>query len=403
MKTTIQPGMHPDAEILNAFAEQLLPAPEREQILAHMATCSRCREVVFLAQHAAAEEQPEPAPVVARVKEARRSWFAGWRLAWVPVAALAGFVGFAVVQHYRHAAPETEMAGNVSQTRAQQKPEAAQAPAVIEKQAQPVKERQAEARSKAPAREAAKNQKDAGKNLDELKQIARRDAELGATGTVAKTEGTVAGGPIHGTLTSRADGVSIGGPMANQLQQNANQIQEQNAAPQQNPLPLTQNNELASANRPTAKAAPGAASETVTGQAESKPVAAPPPAAQQLSLSTVATRSVDVASDKLAKKAKHLMLPSGLSALSSASAAKRTIAIDPAGALFLSEDSGKHWQAIPTQWTGRAVLVRVRQAATQPAVLAGVRRAQFELVNDKLQTWVSEDGKTWIPQAVGPN
>jgi hypothetical protein len=401
MKTTIQSGMHPDAEILNAFAEQLLPAPEREQILAHMATCSRCREVLFLVQRAAAEEQPEAAPVVARVKEARRSWFAGWRLAWVPVAALAGFVGFAVLQHYRHAAPETQMAGNVSQSRAEQKPEAAQAPAVAEKQVQPVRERQTEARSKTPAREAAKPQKDAGRSLDDVKQISQRDEKLGATGTLAKTEGAAAGGSIHGASTSRANGVSIGGPMANQLQQqNANQFQEQNAAPQQNALQLTRNNELASANRPMAKAAPGAASEAVTVQAEPKPVAAPPPAIQQLSLSTMATQSVAV--DKLAKKAKPVLLPSGLTALSSASVAKRTIAIDPTGALFLSEDNGKHWQAIQTQWSGRAVLVRAQQSANQPAVLAGARPAPFELVTDKLQTWVSEDGKSWTAETVGP-
>ena len=49
------PGRHPDAESLNAFLEQALPAPERAQILGHIASCSRCRQVVFLAQQAAAE------------------------------------------------------------------------------------------------------------------------------------------------------------------------------------------------------------------------------------------------------------------------------------------------------------------------------------------------------------
>ncbi len=57
MNPTAQSGMHPDAESLTAFAEQLLPAAERDQILMHMATCRRCREVVFLAQHARRSER----------------------------------------------------------------------------------------------------------------------------------------------------------------------------------------------------------------------------------------------------------------------------------------------------------------------------------------------------------
>ena len=81
-----------------------------------------------------------------------------------------------------------------------------------------------------------------------------------------------------------------------------------------------------------------------------------------------------------------------------ASAPNRAIALDTAGALFLSEDGGKHWQPIPTQWTGRPVLVRTRPLRTQPSALAGVQIMRFELVNDKLQTWVSIDGKLWTAQ-----
>jgi hypothetical protein len=54
MNSTSQLDLHPDADSLNAFAEQALAVPEREQILAHLAGCSRCRQVIFLAQQAAA-------------------------------------------------------------------------------------------------------------------------------------------------------------------------------------------------------------------------------------------------------------------------------------------------------------------------------------------------------------
>src|SRR5579863_1024179 len=104
MNPTIQPGMHPDAESLTAFAEQVLPAAEREEILAHMSTSGRCREVVFLAQQAPEEDQREPlAAAVDEPIKTRTSWF-NWRWAWIPAAACAGLIGLAVMQHSRRTA-----------------------------------------------------------------------------------------------------------------------------------------------------------------------------------------------------------------------------------------------------------------------------------------------------------
>src|ERR1700751_3211434 len=98
MNPTIHSGTHPDAESLTAFAEQLLPEAERQQVLAHMATCSRCREVVFLAQKA--EEPTTPRVSTTGPKKQRASWFSGWRWTWVPAAAIAGIIGVAVMQHF---------------------------------------------------------------------------------------------------------------------------------------------------------------------------------------------------------------------------------------------------------------------------------------------------------------
>ena len=58
MNQNPQLDFHPDAESLNAFAEQALGDRERGQIVEHLAVCSRCREVVFLAQEAAVEMEP---------------------------------------------------------------------------------------------------------------------------------------------------------------------------------------------------------------------------------------------------------------------------------------------------------------------------------------------------------
>jgi hypothetical protein len=82
-------------------------------------------------------------------------------------------------------------------------------------------------------------------------------------------------------------------------------------------------------------------------------------------------------------------LPSGLAAVSTATARQRTLAIDLAGALFLSEDAGKHWEPVARQWTGHAITVRVQ---------TGVSGAVFQLTNISGSTWVSADGKIWTAQ-----
>ena len=97
-------------------------------------------------------------------------------------------------------------------------------------------------------------------------------------------------------------------------------------------------------------------------------------------------------------KAKKITLPSGLGTLSVASDLTRSIALDAAGAMFLSEDAGKHWQHIQTQWTGRALFIRTRPIETQAASPKAPQALRFELVNDEGQTWISYDGKMWTPE-----
>ena len=82
-------GAHPEAELLNAFAENALASKERESVLTHLAVCANCREIVGLAVVA----RPEGAPLV---KPAR----AGFRWAtfqWAAVAASVAIVAVAVL------------------------------------------------------------------------------------------------------------------------------------------------------------------------------------------------------------------------------------------------------------------------------------------------------------------
>jgi hypothetical protein len=105
-------------------------------------------------------------------------------------------------------------------------------------------------------------------------------------------------------------------------------------------------------------------------------------------------------------------LPSGLPTISIAHAGERMIAVDKAGALFFSEDSGATWEPVTTQWTGRAVLVR-RIAAPRPEEAAPPAAKPedagdtsgsgsvshpdtvFQLLNDQGQVWWSADGRNW--------
>ena len=109
-------------------------------------------------------------------------------------------------------------------------------------------------------------------------------------------------------------------------------------------------------------------------------------------------------------------LPSGLPAVSITAAGHLMLAIDNAGTLFLSDDSGSAWEPVTKQWTGRAVAVR-RQApgsgSTEAAPAAEAETAGsapgntsaapppatvFEILNDRGLAWVSTDGKNWIAQ-----
>src|SRR4051812_10325102 len=86
-------GPHPDADLLTAFSERSLAGREREQVLAHLSTCTDCREVVALAA-------PELAEASAAAAPARPRWLP-WPVfvyakTWGAVAAAVVIVAIAV-------------------------------------------------------------------------------------------------------------------------------------------------------------------------------------------------------------------------------------------------------------------------------------------------------------------
>lgn len=83
---------HPDADVLTAFYEQALPENERVPVLAHLALCPECRDVVGMALPAL----EEPRVIVARPASA---W--GWpqMVRWGSLAVCIAVVGAAVLIH----------------------------------------------------------------------------------------------------------------------------------------------------------------------------------------------------------------------------------------------------------------------------------------------------------------
>lgn len=395
MNEMIQPGMHPDADTLTAFAEHLLPTAEREQVLVHMSACGRCREVVFLAQQGAEEEVAAAPASETPASKTRGFWLSGWRWAWVPIGALAAAIGVAVVLHFEHAETAMKMARNVQELDALQS--AVSTPATTSTHAEGAKglekSKSAAARDKAPVLNENRPLRSAEKKELQQKRAEAEEAELGKAAPPVAREQGIGAGAVHGYVASRALG--YGGPVANQLQQNATQ---QNL--QQNQIEPAQNENFA--DKPeSAGAAPGAAMETVTvvpsTPVEAKAAAPAPPArlsdaqsvaAMQLDLSSVATKRRDLL---------RVVLPDKAKVLSVASGAGRDLAISATGTLYLSEDRGRHWRAIPAQWTGKAVEVRNIKLDAKDAQLK-TATPEFELLNDKAQAWKSSDGKTWTPE-----
>jgi hypothetical protein len=88
------------------------------------------------------------------------------------------------------------------------------------------------------------------------------------------------------------------------------------------------------------------------------------------------------------------VLPSGRSTVSTAIVEHRKLAVDQAGAVFLSQDWGKHWESVARQWTGRAIGVRVTTDTSNPKTPVQT----FLLTSDSGAVWGSQDGKTWTAQ-----
>jgi len=98
---------HPAADVLGAFLEQGLNQGEREQVLAHLARCAECREVVALAT-------PDIEPALMNVRPQRRAWYEWSLFRFGGLAAALTVVIVAVVLFRPHERPAKEAAANIA-------------------------------------------------------------------------------------------------------------------------------------------------------------------------------------------------------------------------------------------------------------------------------------------------
>jgi hypothetical protein len=111
-----QRGAHPDSDELTAFAEGALLARERESVLAHLALCVQCREVLGIATAAAPETVADTKPLPRPVRPPLRSW-----LPWVAAATAVLVVSSTVLLHEQNR-PRGEVPSVESSQMAQTEP-----------------------------------------------------------------------------------------------------------------------------------------------------------------------------------------------------------------------------------------------------------------------------------------
>ena len=425
MTATSHHEFHPDAESLSAFSEQALQERERAAVLAHLAVCRRCRQVVALAREAAdAGDATAAAPP--RKTIAPNAWWKQWRLVWVPTAVVAAFAAASISVYIERAdrhGPRIRIA--------EQNPTPSATPPPAPTPTEQAKiEPPATASPATPPSHTAKH----------AHSTAAEPPPAPAPPVVAAQMPSESEAPEPGApaprVTHRQEAMREAPPMS--------QAEEQQASPQETmgvhgsaysqpaqgawEAKQKQSEEHRQAEVDRSRMRSFKAKAATTGE-HGTDQAAPP--SQSQSVTVTAAPQPEMQPTPLAAPApmlgfKHMsdvsgpsnpiQLPSGLASVSIASRGHFLLAIDKAGALFLSEDRGVTWERITTQWTGRAVEVHRQVAAngamqTAPAAQDGTTGnssadegtaspppVSFELSNDKNQTWVSTDGRTWTPE-----
>ena len=422
MSRTSQLDLHPDAESLNAFVEHLLPEQERQRILAHTAACSRCRQVIYLAQEAAVDTDQQPP--VSLPAEQPASWFTNWRFVLASVTACVALIALSIFLYPKHTLPTRELAkltppeqGALSKPALQSPvPQQAEKKQILPKQSMsrqsvmgtlestPRPLSRASAGNAAPRTAISQLQAPPQLSLPAAPPMPATPsitANIAVGITPAGTQIDAPRPPLTETMSTQPN---------TSLSMDTAQVQTQQALNVQPP------NQQPAAGGPMAKNAVSGSLHNAASRMKPSQTTAVSGTSAHAGLNAMYLRSpvnVDALSNAdliAARNAMQMLLPSGLSAVSTAAAQHHLVAIDTTGALFLSNDLGKNWEPVSQQWTGHAIEVHVhRTPGSNAAALSAGEAATnataaptpsdsvplFEIVNDSASVWTSSDGRIW--------
>lgn len=420
MTATSQHGLHPDAESLSAFSEQALSARERADVLAHLAVCGRCRRVVALARKAA----EAAAAAQTRKTIAPNAWWRQWRFVWVPAGVAVAFAVTTISVMIERADRHDAEIKIVAQNPVESTPPTATPPPTEQAKVEPPA-----APAPPPAHSAKHEHTAAAEPLPapappavtaQMPPASRASAPEPMDRVAVMPE---AHPPFHAQEQQVPPELVAGGmrPAYSQPDTGAQQASQEQAELQRQAEEQHQAEAESSRRRVLkSKAAPavvhGTNASPPADASQTVAVAVSPTEAQPVEVAEPAPMPGIESSPEVSTSSKPMQLPSGRTAVSTASGGHLLLAVDKAGSLFLSEDQGATWERIPRQWKGRAVEVRqqvqLRDAlpAAPPAQSGTTGNSSFgassgpsittffELSNDKNQMWVSTDGRTWTPK-----
>ncbi len=371
MSELLQSAPHPDADQLTAFAEHALPAHEREQTLAHLAICAVCRQLVFMAQETEPAEAAQPVAV-------KKPWFAGWNLLWPAAAALAGIVVLSV--HLRHAATSGSAEQKVAIVTEPPPIPAAPpvAPSMRSEAIAPAPKPMPRVVLKspdvvAPTAAAPVTAIHGGLPQQGMPIQEQNQASLGFVRSRDKTPSV----PLHGPMINQQQQVIVAAapPVAGQKYAQAPVSLGQGSPPPPAPRPSVVMGGMGVASVPTPPPVAPPVAVTLADTVRAAAAAAPSPVARKAAPQAAAqvasqTVEVDALSGMTSTNGMSLdatsaaievmaELPSGRATVSKVSNGSRTVALDAAGALYVSKDDGRHWTAVKPQWPGRAVQISV--------------------------------------------
>ena len=409
MPDDLQPGLHLSPDQLSAFAENVLPEHERLTALTHLSACADCRKVVFLTQ------QADPTFTAAPAAETpRRSWLSLPQILVAAGAALACTLILALIIHHQLGQTTSPV------TTAQLQPQPAivphpTAPSTLTLTPAPAPQKAAATPphaddaqlSTAATHSLAESRMSAAPAPRPLPKIEPQKIVLPpppALRAYMPSSGTVSGQAEESKMRAKRAYVAGASQGAS-----ASAAAPSAAKPESN-LPVT----VAAA--PARPVTIESSNATVNVDAES--IQAPPLSGRAVQNYAALTPGI----------VPPLKLPSKKPFASQLSAGSRILALDTAGALFLTTDSGRHWRSIAPQWSGKAVqlsfapsparlylnqpsqnqtqnsssqtnsYINGASAAPQQSQQSPIPTAGFELTTSTGTVWISTDGLTWNPR-----